>query len=137
MLIEWNLQILAVDGVTLLNMSYDDALKLLQNTGVTVDLVLSQIFQQNASNNGDRDSYKRMEDGRVDSGRQNRDQMERAAGAQLCQNSNQYQIKPKKIGEHAMNRNECMATVKSVPDLPKVGLYDGQFTHSTLHTLPS
>jgi tyrosine-protein phosphatase non-receptor type 13 len=40
-------QIIAVDGVSLLNLSYTEALKLLQNTGRIVELVLSQIYKPN------------------------------------------------------------------------------------------
>lgn len=124
-------------------MSYDDALKLLQNTGATVDLILSQIFQQNATNSAEQVAYKRKEDGRVS--RHNREPpdatwKERTALVHSYQNANQCQIKPKmKQSEDMMNRSECMATVKSMPDLPKVGLSDGQFnhSHSTLHTPPS
>lgn len=39
-------QILAVNGVSLLNLPYDESLKLLQNTGKTVELIVSQIFSK-------------------------------------------------------------------------------------------
>lgn len=129
-----------MDGVTLLNMSYDDALKLLQNTGATVKLVLSQIFQTNASNCHKQESPKQHEPGRVGTINYGREQnvvtrKERASVDQSYQNSNQYHIKPKTTDDEAKNRNESMATVKSVPDLPKVGLYDGQFTLHPSHLL--
>lgn len=136
-----HLQILAVDGVTLLNMSYDDALKLLQSTGATVELVLSQIFHQKASiNSAEQEASKQKEEGSALIANFNRHQNdapreERAAVAQTYQNSNQCQIKPKKMSEEAKNRCEYMATVKSGPDLPKVGLYDGQFNHPSHSTL--
>lgn len=129
-----------MDGVTLLNMSYDDALKLLQNTGATVKLVLSQIFQPNASNCQKQESPKQNEPGRVGTINYGREQnvvtrKERPTVDQSYQNSIQFNVKPKKTDDEAKNRNGCMATVKSVPDLPKVGLYDGQFTLHTTHPL--
>lgn len=122
-------------------MSYDDALKLLKNTGVTVELVLSQIFQQNASNTGEHESYKRNEHNecRIDITKNKQNdvkQKEHTVVGQSYQITKQCHIKPKMISEDARNRNECMATVKMVPDLPKVGFYDGQFNHPTLHTSP-
>lgn len=115
-------------------MSYDDGLKLLQNTGATVELVLSQILQPKLAKSSER---------KVDAshGKRNQNQNDvrteckaAVAAAQSYQNSTQRQIKPKKISEDAKKKNECMATVKSMPDLPKVGLHHGQFNHST-HSL--
>jgi hypothetical protein len=40
-------QIIAVDGVSLVNLSYAEALKLLQSAGRIVELVLSQVYQPN------------------------------------------------------------------------------------------
>lgn len=130
-----------MDGVTLLNMSYDSALKLLQNTGATVELVLSQIFQQNTPHSGQQESSKQREVSRASATNysQEKNDVPRKE-RKTYQTPNQCQIKPKKISEDAKNRKEGMATVKSVPDLPKVGgLHDGhgQFNHSTLHTLHS
>lgn len=129
-----------MDGVTLLNMSYDDALKLLQSTGSTVELVLSQIFHQSASNSAEQETSKRKEVGLARTTNFNWEQndgekKERSSIAQTYQNSTQCQIKPKKMSEEAKNRSEFMATVKSGPDLPKVGLYDGQFNHPSHCTL--
>lgn len=39
-------QIVSVDGTSLLNLPYDDALEILQNTGKTVTLIVSQIFNR-------------------------------------------------------------------------------------------
>ena len=39
-------QIVSVDGTSLLNLPYNDALELLQNTGKTVTLIVSQIFNR-------------------------------------------------------------------------------------------
>lgn len=41
-----SLQILAVNGKSLLNLSYDQSLKILQNTGTTVELTVSQIYKK-------------------------------------------------------------------------------------------
>lgn len=40
------MQILAVNGISLLNMSYEESLKLLKNTANVVDLTVSQIFAE-------------------------------------------------------------------------------------------
>lgn len=37
-------QIVAVDGISLLNLSYDESLRTLQNTGKTVTLIVSRLF---------------------------------------------------------------------------------------------
>lgn len=131
-----------MDGVTLLNMSYDSALKLLQNTGATVELVLSQIFHQNTPHSGQQEtSMKQREDSRTTNSSQEKNDVPRKE-RETYQTSNQCQIKPKKMSEDAKNRNERMTTVKSVPDLPKVGgLHDGHgqsiTLHYTLYTLES
>lgn len=39
-------QILAVNGKSLLNLSYDQSLSVLQNTGTTVELTVSQIYKK-------------------------------------------------------------------------------------------
>lgn len=39
------LQILAVNGISLLNLPYSESLKLLKNTGPTVEITISQIYQ--------------------------------------------------------------------------------------------
>lgn len=42
----FSFQIIAVNGVSLLNLHYDESLKLLQNTGKMVELIVSQIFHR-------------------------------------------------------------------------------------------
>ncbi|KAG4070549.1 hypothetical protein HA402_001215 [Bradysia odoriphaga] len=42
-------QILAVNGTSLLNLSYDQSLQILQNTGTTVELTVSQIYKKSAA----------------------------------------------------------------------------------------
>lgn len=42
-------QILAVNGTSLLNLPYDESLRLLQNTDKTVELIVSQIFNRHPS----------------------------------------------------------------------------------------
>lgn len=46
---------MAVNGITLLNLSYDEALKLLQNTGEIVELTVSQTFRRQNVIDGDGD----------------------------------------------------------------------------------
>lgn len=41
-------QILSVNGTSLLNLPYEDSLRLLQNTGTTVELIVSQIFNRHS-----------------------------------------------------------------------------------------
>lgn len=49
-------QIVSVDGISLLNLPYDDALEILQNTGKTVDLIVSQTFNRKPLNETDDDT---------------------------------------------------------------------------------
>lgn len=129
-------QILAVNGTTLLSLSYDEALRLLQSTGKTVELVVSQIFhrargggrpndKQNSYQNVD-DNNERRRNSRID----NRfiefeATRERTGANNFEQTYRDCTLKDidKLSGRRSTNANATdsrLLSAKSLPDLPKV-----------------
>lgn len=91
-------QIIAVNGRTLLNLPYETSLKLLQNTGKIVELIVSQVYRQPKETKSPRnvDYFKHI----------------RYPTEEILQQQN----------EEKLLTNFYQNNSKSVPDLPKVSL---------------
>lgn len=131
-------KILAVNGITLLNLSYEEALKLLQNTGKTVELVVSQIFyrsngttdvnnKQNSYQNVDANNEHRR-NSQIDKRFMNYENTrENNAKIRNFEQQTYRNCTPKDVDDsndrhtkHKRDTNNRLLSAKSLPDLPKV-----------------
>lgn len=129
-----------MNGTTLLSLSYEEALKLLQNTGKTVELVVSQIFYRPnaavADVNNKQNSYRNVDGNNehqrnreIDNSFMNyeiaRENMEKNKNfeQQTYRNRppNDCDDSSNRHSKHRKNKTDSrLMSAKSLPDLPKV-----------------